>query len=605
MIAGLHKIRRILSAPIPFLARRTANRAMTSLLKIRKTNLKNELHKTDRNPNFPDFFNARAISKETADKICEHKFDLLGSGLKNLGAQIDWQKDFRQFENYDSSICGFDIKIPWELSRFQFLPALAAANREFKNEKYAIKARNLIEDWIFRNPLGKGTNWACAMEAAIRAANWALAAYNFGDSTSWKNPEFLEKFLISIIQHGKFVYRNLEYGPGYNSNHLIANFTGLFFLGVLFPQFKESKKWLKKAIAGMEKEMRGQVYEDGADAEASIPYHGLVCEFFGYSALLAKENNIYFSPEFLKRLEKMFEFVFYYTKPDGLAPQIGDGDDGRLFIFEDFYSWNKQDHNYLFALAHALFPLNTKFVQNGQKQTSKGFNYGQIYVMRANDFYCVVDCGKNGQNGNGGHAHNDTFSFELSAGGEDFIIDSGTYVYNGAPEQRDKFRGTRMHNTVMIDGREMNRFRKGTMFGLHEDAIPTINKWDCSEARDILDAQYTDRRGVMHRRTFEFDKKNLKLRITDFVLKKGAHTAEWNFHFTPGIELQKNGTEILASKNGVKIKIELPLKLADGAEIREDEISPSYGIKQKAKTLTINANIATDENPFYFTVLPA
>ena len=35
------------------------------------------------------------------------------------------------------------------------------------------------------------------------------------------------------------------------------------------------------------------------------------------------------------RVRRMVDYVAHYTKPDGLAPQIGDNDDGRLQILGD------------------------------------------------------------------------------------------------------------------------------------------------------------------------------------------------------------------------------------------------------------------------------
>ncbi|MBI2453708.1 heparinase II/III family protein [Candidatus Peregrinibacteria bacterium] len=113
----------------------------------------------------------------------------------------------------------------------------------------------------------------------------------------------------------------------------------------------------------------------------------------------------------------MFEFARHYTKPNGRAPQIGDGDDGRLFIFEDFYGWDPRDHRHLFLLGRELFPLNKKFDQNSPagrfEAASRAFPQAGIFILRSKNLYAIVDAGQNGQNGNGGHAHNDTLSFEL------------------------------------------------------------------------------------------------------------------------------------------------------------------------------------------------
>ncbi|MBI4994749.1 alginate lyase family protein [Candidatus Peregrinibacteria bacterium] len=567
-------------------------------LGMKKVKLEEELkcEKPLNEPIFPLalFRSFMAGSKETADKICEHEFNLLGSGPRKLGKNIDWQNLWPDAEK--------DIKNVWELSRFQFLPNLIKVYEIHNDERYALEAKNLISGWILKNPLGQGKNWQCTMETAIRACNFALAWYFLRESPSWKNENFQKTFLTSIAEHGKFILRNLEYGLICNNNHFLADITGLFFLGTLFPQFSEARKWKAIAMHEFENEIQKQIYEDGVDFEASIPYHRLVCEFLGASALLAEANEIYFSQDFLKRLEKMFEFAWYYTKPNGMAPQIGDNDDGRLFILEDFYSWERRDHSHLFWIAAKLFPLNNKFIQEQREQqkTSRGFNFSRIYIMRKNDFYCIVDCGEGGQDGNAGHAHNDTLSFELNINGEDFIIDPGTYVYTSDPNARNHFRSTRMHNTVMIDNEEINRFRKDTVFSMRSDAFVQINKWDSDEMKDCLDAQHNGykrlKNSVIHRRVFDFDKKNATLKITDNFMGKGEHALSFYFHFAPGTEVKKIGGKIEAFKNGVKIEMQLPEQIAENAVIHDDEVSPSYGVKIPSKTATIRIKYDIKEN---------
>ena len=557
-------------------------------------------------------------SRESADKICNHEFDLLGSGLHKLGVNIDWQKDFAydgrhtvppRGRNSDGSRGFREIKIPWELSRFQFLPTLIKAYETHNDEKYALEAKNLIHDWMLKNPVNQGVNWQCAMEAAIRACNFALAWNFLKNSPPWQNEKFRNDFLRSIAEHGRFILRNLEFRLTANTNHLIADYTGLLFLGILFPQFKEARKWLATGLLGIENEIKEQVYDDGVDYEASIPYHRLICELFGHCALLCRFNKIPLSGEFTAKLEKMFEFAVRYTKPNGLAPQIGDNDDGRLFIFEDFYNWERRDHRHLFKLAAELFPLNnflTQEVQNSAKPSSKGFNESRIYIMRKNDFYCIVDAGDVGQNGHGGHAHNDTLSFELCIQGEDFIIDPGTYVYNADPQARCHFRGTKMHNIVTIDDLEMNRFKSYTLFSIHNDAVPQINKWDSTEKWDTLDACHTgylrQNIGVTHYRNFHFDKNALNLRITDHFDGKGSHNLEWDFHFAPGITTQKADEKIILEKNGKRVEMTLPKTLAAAAQIVDGETSPRYGIKENAKVLAIKhtCDISKEADVFEF-----
>jgi len=132
-----------------------------------------------------------------ADLICEHIFDLLGSRPKSLGPKgknyqlIDWHSDFKSGHRWNPktfyrNICfghieGVDVKVPWELSRFQHLNILGQAYILTKNRKYAEEFVNQIRDWIKSNPVAFGVNWKCAVDVAIRAANWLVAQEYFSE----------------------------------------------------------------------------------------------------------------------------------------------------------------------------------------------------------------------------------------------------------------------------------------------------------------------------------------------------------------------------------------------------------------------------------------
>jgi hypothetical protein len=84
-----------------------------------------------------------------------------------------------------------------------------------------------------------------------------------------------------------------------------------------------------------------------------------------------------------------------------------------------------------------------------------------------------VRCGAVGQNGNGGHAHNDQLAIELAIGGRALVSDPGTYLYTPLPERRNQFRSTKAHFTPRPKGagKEQNIWREGRngLFGLLEN----------------------------------------------------------------------------------------------------------------------------------------
>lgn len=81
-----------------------------------------------------------------ANKLCNHIFNLLGSGDVNLGKVIKWNEDFKSGFIWENKFYknikrvnlnnNTDVKVPWELSRFQHIPTLGQAYLLTDNLKY-------------------------------------------------------------------------------------------------------------------------------------------------------------------------------------------------------------------------------------------------------------------------------------------------------------------------------------------------------------------------------------------------------------------------------------------------------------------------------------
>jgi hypothetical protein len=94
-----------------------------------------------------------------------------------------------------------------------------------------------------------------------------------------------------------------------------------------------------------------------------------------------------------------------------------------------------------------------------------------LYLLRSQRFYLAIRCGPIGQNGNGGHAHNDQLSIELNVDGVDWITDPGTYLYTPLPARRNEYRSVKAHFAPQGDG-EPGSFKK-QLFNLGDEAKGT------------------------------------------------------------------------------------------------------------------------------------
>jgi hypothetical protein len=584
-----------------------------------------------------------------ADRVCEHIFDLLGSGPVFLGDMIDWHTDFKvkwtwkrkyhKLVNCSDMDNPYDVKVPWELSRCHHFITLGKAYCYTGNEKYAVEFIAQVSDWIESNPPAFGVNWVCPMDVAIRIVNWLWGYWFFKESSSLTN-QFLVSFLKSLLAHGRHIMSNLENSDGFPSNHYISNLVGLVYLGFVLPEFKEAKQWREFGIHELIREMERQVYPDGVDYESSISYHRLVTELFLSATLLiilneqrdiptlGNEGNWFhrmrvstvFPEWYMRRLEKMIEFVIYYTKPDGTAPQIGDNDDGRLHILSKYGDWDRLDHRYLLSAGAALFNrpdfregagrfyeealwllgkegLNSfNSLRTGSaKSESKAFSQGGFYIMRHQNLYMIVDCLSDDLQAPTGHRHNSRLSFELFAYGRSFIIDPGAYIYTANPEWRNIFRSTAYHNTIQVDGQEQNEFDSFNLFSLGRQTQVKVNRWQTSDEHDFLDAEHSGYErlldSITHRRQIFFNKQEGYWLIKDILTgntqfqSQRRHEFALNLHFVPlkvAID-PANPLSITATvRNSAGILI-FPFK-QDGLEFSVEQgwVSYSYGTKIKA-----------------------
>jgi len=397
---------------------------------------------------------------------------------------INWHKDYVSEFEYpvlrfdkikinDFFDKGNDVKYPWEISRFYFGVKLAQNFAISKDIKYYEKFKELVSDWIDKNPFCYGVNWFCTMEVAIRAINWIVSVNIFG-TVFEKDDEFKEIISKSLVQHAKYISSFPEISTnGYSSNHLIANYTGLVFLALFLSEHKESNKWFDQSINGLTDCIDRQVYVDGVDFEASIPYHRLVLEMFGYAAIVCRANNIILSDLYYEKLFKMFEYTSAYIDQNGNAPQVGDNDSGRILIFHES---DEHDHSYLLELGEQIFDykfksqcakrdtdllmwlpsiskLKFKDYNITPRNTDKSifFENGGAYIYKFKDYSLFISCFPPGQNGKGGHKHLDYGSFTLSYKGEQIIVDPGTYTYTRSKNTRDYYRNIRSHNVTVHD----------------------------------------------------------------------------------------------------------------------------------------------------------
>jgi len=562
-----------------------------------------------------EFPPAATAARKRADRTLKHRFDLLGSGEVCLGEKIDWHQDFKSGrcwpEVHFSKVAivdpsdESDVKVPWELSRLQHLTDLGRAFWLTDSNQWLDEFRSLVSDWEERNPIDVGVNWTCSMEVAIRAINIIWGLHFFSAGNRLEEP-FARRAIRLLYYHGLHIERNLEtIAKGSNTNHLLTNYLGLFYLGVLFPEFDRSYGWRKMAKHGLEEEMMLQVAPDGVDYEGSTSYHRLVEEIFLSAYILGERNDFNFSPTYRDRLSKMLDFSMAITAPSGYAPLTGDNDDG--FIVK-LATDNPADHRQLveigltalernvperFSRSEAQLwyhgPESLKVDPVTYKPKSVLFKSTGYAVIQNKDFHLTFNAGRVGDKTQGGHKHNDLLAVTLEVGGAPYLVDAGTCCYTSNYRMRNHSRSTAAHNTVSIDSEEQNRFFEKRLFYLFDDARPVVDLWVRTDDLVVVSATHDGylrlADSIRHRRTIWAFLDICSFAVLDEFTGKTSseHRFETRFH-TPLARVSPDDEAVMVLGERASRPIHIgSFSLCSGRlTVKPTAIFPRYGVQETA-----------------------
>jgi len=504
--------------------------------------------------------------------------------------------------------------------------------------KLATEFFDQLSSWRAQNPVGRGVNWASAMEAALRAIN-LLAAFEVFRKAPELDEQRLAELLAIFDQHGAHIRRNLEYSHIATSNHYLCDVAGLLWLGVMLPELDDARDWHEFGLRELLNEMDKQVLADGADYEASTGYHRLKTELFLYSFVLCDQNGVEIEQKYWQKLRAMLDYMRAYLRPDGRAPLIGDSDSGQVM---PIVRHSGDDHAYVLTLGAAVFhearfgahavgvphaarghsaPEELLWILGEQglrdyedlafaePAQSQAFPEAGTYILRENHLYLLFNACDSGIRGRGSHGHNDALSVEVSAFGTVFIVDPGSFVYTENLHERHLFRSTAYHSTVEIDGVEQNTIDENAPFIIGDEAHPRLIKWETSAEADTVIAEHEGYRRlpqrVTHRRAVRFNKPNRCWFIEDNLTGEGEHSFVFRFHFAPRLETKTrpdglvevcdkiSRSRLLISASGLNVKPEFESRFA----------SRDYGAKEASVSVCWTVQSSTPVRA-EFTLIP-
>ncbi len=570
-------------------------------------------------------------------RILEGRLDIFDLESFAVGWPPDWNREYKAgrptpmafapaVDYRDFRLVG-DAKFAWEPSRHSQLPVLGRAYRATGDARFAEGAVALLESWLDQCPYLTGLQWHSPLEMAIRAVNWSLAL-----DLTWEYEELssarLARILDSLWLHLHEIRRRYSRASSAN-NHLIGEAVGVFVGTTLFPCLDPDGTWNEQSRAILSREIAAQTHEDGGTREQAFGYHLFVAEFFTLAAIVARRAGRELPPACEERLERMFDFAAALCE-GGPAPMFGDADDGHVL---DLGGGDEHVPS-LFALGAAIFRRgDLKHLSRGRAQGVRwllgetgyrlyrsiadgpggplpsralpGSGYYLLQCGRRGDpeaISIVFDCGELGFGPLAAHGHADALSVCLRVGGEEVLVDPGTYDYFTYPALRTYFRSTRAHNTVEVDGVDQSTMLGPFLWGKRAGA--RCLEWDADgpvvRVRGEHDGYRRLASPVWHRRRVSLSAADGVVVVEDEIAGSGRHSVAVRWHLAEACRvLSLAGPRCRVAFPGGHLEIEVDGRLTiECLSAREDPpagwVSRGYHRRTRSVTLVARGEVDAD-----------
>jgi hypothetical protein len=528
----------------------------------------------------------RELLLADADSICAGHVVLFANRRFDVGMPPVWNRD------PDSGVVGpsiyagdiaianreqvGDIKHVWELNRHLHLVRLGQAWAATGDVAWLHALHHQLRSWLDQCPPLVGPNWTSSLELGIRLINWGLVWQLIGGEASGlfageDGQRLRADWLESIHAHCSAIARHLSRHSSAN-NHLIGELAGLYVGASIWPCWKSSAAWLEQARRELEHEAQVQFSRDGVNREQAFAYHIFSSEFLFVAGLVGQACGHPFSRAYWTSLQRALRFLRSVRDVGGNVPMVGDADDGIVFRLDAPGSDRAEQ---LLALGDAVLRHHTGVRHHEEPEvrhpgvrwllhtlpgkrpeadphesdTGWAFPDGGYLLFgshfgEAREIKGMVDCGPLGYLGIAAHGHADALSLNLSIGGEECLVDPGTYSYWQEHKWRDYFRGTSAHNTVRIDG--LDQSVSGGRFMWLKKARAAIERMPQSphefDFRGSHDGYQRLADPVRHMRSVRFDAASSTLVVRDEIAAKKHHQVELFWHFAPGLNVRLNSS---------------------------------------------------------------
>ena len=317
----------------------------------------------------------------------------------------------------------------FNLHYFEYLHPLTRAYLDTGKREYLSESKKAILGWIKCNPVKMGGNGWASYTIALRLTNWLSYWTNLWEELE-SDIDFSKKMLDSIFEQYNYLSKHLE--KDLLGNHYFENLKALVLCAIFF----EDIDYEKEVLAELKKECKEQILGDGMHFELSPMYHKIIFEDM---------LRIAWALRFKGQADCEIEA---YLKPMADVAYTFEKDMTRIPLFNDGGNNVAKSLNALIDVAKKYFEIEP---EEQEMLPKSGY-----YFFRNGRWRLIVDAGQPGPTYIPGHAHCDAMSFELFYDGKPILVNCGTYAYQC--KERDYFRSTGAHNTVMINNIEQSQY---------------------------------------------------------------------------------------------------------------------------------------------------
>jgi hypothetical protein len=525
-----------------------------------------------------------------------------------------------------------NIKYLWEPNRHLHIPVLAQAYILTGEAKYARAVELHISSWIEQCPCSRGPNWTSSLELAIRLINWSIAWQLLGghDAAIFSDAEgraFRDRWLRSVCEQTRAITRKLSRYSSAN-NHLIGETAGVCVAAATWNYWPQMRQWGTRCRSILIHEVLQQNAADGGNREQAFSYQQFVLDFVVLAGLSGRATGADYPTEYWQRIERMLEFLAGMMDVSRTVPMIGDADDG--YVVKLSAQLGSDNYRSLLGTGALLFDrpdfarkagaLDDKtrwlsliepkahfdLLRQAPARTPpvREFRLSGYYVL-GDRFECedeirmVVDAGPLGYLSIAAHGHADALSIVLNVGGQEVLVDPGTYAYHTESAWRRYFRSTRAHNTVLIDDADQSVQRGNFMWSQH--ATATCMEFSEAAGRQRFTGEHDGylrlKDPLRHRRQIDYDLATRSFEITDTLECKGTHRGVRHWHFAEMLlPVVKTGEIVVQTRNfRIRIVSDVPPQATQvhrgGTSEQGGWVSRRFGYKQPAATVAWHTQI--------------